>query len=81
MQNATTKSPTTYVIRPSAYPGHFVVSFARQDGSHGHAGGADGFRGAVEIARCFATDGDRIVARKSLYVGDNFGAWHAIGRA
>ena len=78
MQNAVTKSPTTYTIRATAYRGHFEVGFARQDGSHGYTGSADGFRAAVELARHFATATDRIVARKSRYVGNNAGAWHRV---
>ena len=75
------KPATTYTIRPTAYRGHFEVGFARQDGSHGYTGSADGFRAAVELAREFATSTDRIIARKSRYVGRNAGAWHRLAVA
>ncbi len=79
--NAMAKSPTTYTVRPNAYPGHWDVSFAREDGSHGYTGCAPSLRGAVDMARGLASAEDKLFARKSLYRGSNKGAWHRLAVA
>lgn len=78
MDNAMAKSPTTYVIRPNAYPGHWDVSYARADGHCGYVGCSDALGEAVKLARMFVGAEDKVFVRKSLYRGRNAGAWHKI---